>query len=64
MENNTNDVDMPSVTPYSNWELLNSNDNPNDRFNCFIMTAVGLLGFNSVRAFEEEPNTAEYVKSM
>ncbi len=64
MENNAiEDVVMDSVTPYSNWELLNSNDNPNDRFNCFIMTAVGLLGFGSVRAFEENLNTTQYVIS-
>jgi hypothetical protein len=55
---------MISVTSYSNWERLNTNDNPSDRFNCFINTAAGLLGLGSVREFQVRPNLSEYVRSM
>jgi hypothetical protein len=66
MENNTNDVDMPSVTPYSNWEFLSPNDNPEDRCNCFIATAAGLMGLNSVHleAFERNTTITPYVRGI
>jgi hypothetical protein len=57
------DQEMISVTPYSNWELLNPNDNPSDRFNCFIATAAGLLGLQSVKKFHVNSNLSEFVKS-
>jgi len=65
MENDANeDVEMASVTPFSNWERLNPNDNPSDRFNCFIATAAGLLELKSVKDFVITPNMSEFVKSM
>jgi hypothetical protein len=58
------DVVMDSVTPYSNWEQLDLNDNPSERFNCFITTAAGLLELDSVRKFEIKPYMTEYVRGI
>jgi len=51
---------MASVTPYSNWELLNPNDNPNDRYNCVFATVAGLLGLKLIKELKNEPNLSQF----
>lgn len=46
-----NEGEMKTITSYSNWELLHINDNPNDGFNCYLLTAAGLLEYRSVTEF-------------
>jgi hypothetical protein len=57
------DKEMISVTPFSNWEGLEPNDNPSDRFSCFMVTAAGLLESKSVANFYLNPKLSEYAKS-
>jgi hypothetical protein len=57
------DIEM-SETSRSNWEYLRLNDDPDDRFNCFICTAAGLLSFHSVKEFSKIPNLSDFVRSL
>lgn len=57
------DKEMISVTPFSNWEGLEPNDNPSDRFNCFMVTAAGLLELKSIANSYLNPKLSEYAKS-
>ena len=62
----SDDVELPTVsnTPRSNWERLDPNDNPSNRFNCFITTAAGLLGLNSVKDFKTKTSYSPYMKGI
>jgi hypothetical protein len=60
------DEEMDVDTSTSHWGLLNPNDNPNDRYNCFITTASGLLGKDTVKgyAIPANSNYSQYIRGI